>query len=307
MATSLRGGETPHSLAPRKRLALVLNEKAGALLARPETAAATQTLVREAGFDLVEIAPRPLPERIAEAAASGADIVAVAGGDGTIACAARALAGADTALGIVPAGTMDLLARDLGLPIGNQEAALAVITEGRRRRIDVGMLGDAPFLCAAMLGTPARLARHREQGRALGNGPRAWVRFGRAALRALRREPQLRARLTIDGRRVPIRTPSLTITVNPLDDRTGRAFGRSRLDGGRLAAYIVRGRLLGMLPDLARGRTTSSDRIATLRGREIVLESNVSALHVLLDGEPHLLAPPLRFRLRPGALTVIAP
>ncbi len=289
------------------RLALVLNEKAGALLARADAAERLHALVREAGFELVEVEPGELPVRIAQAAASGADIVAVAGGDGTAACAAEALAGRDVALGLLPCGTMDLLARDLRLPVGDPEAAMAVLVSGQRRTIDVGMMGERPFLCAAMLGAPARLAKHREHGRQHGNGPLAWARFGRAAWRAMRREPRLRLRAVIDGREVRLRTAALTITVNPLDDATGRAFGRSRLDTGWFAIYVARGRLLGLLPSVLRGRVPQGRKMAVLRGRDIELHSSAGALRVLLDGEAHLLAPPLRFSIKPRTLTVIAP
>lgn len=307
MATSLRQHGDARSRAPGRRLALVLNEKAGAALARGGLGEGAEALVREAGFEPVAVPPGTLPERIAAAVASGADIVAVAGGDGTVACAAEALAGSELALGILPCGTMDLMARDLALPVGDPAAALAVVASGTPRAVDVGMLGERPFLCAAMLGTPARLARHREQGREHGNGPLAWWRFARAALRAARREHRLRLEAEIDGRRLRLRTVALTIVVNALDDTSGRTFGRRTLDGGRFAIYVVRGGLLGMVPTLLRGRVAKSRRVAVLRGREITLHARAGALRVLLDGEEHLIAPPLRFTLRPRALKVIAP
>lgn len=66
----------------------------------------------------------------------------MAGGDGTVACAARVLAGGAMPLGILPSGTMNLLARDLAIPIGDLAAAVVCLAEGMPRAIDVGEVGD---------------------------------------------------------------------------------------------------------------------------------------------------------------------
>lgn len=307
MATNLRGGATPAGSGDAGRVALVLNEKAGAALAQAGFADSLPGLLAAAGLAAVDVPPGPLPARLANAVESGAGVVAVAGGDGTVACAASLLVGRPVALGIIPCGTMDLLARDLRLPVADPEAALRVIAAGRRRAIDVGMLEDQPFLCAAMLGVPAHLARHREQGRAAGGGIGGWLRFAFAAWRAVRDRRRLHVVAEIDGRRVRLRTPALTVTVNALDDRSGRTFGRTRLDGGELVIYVVRGGLLPAALRLLRGGVSHNPRVAVLRGRRIVLHSRRRALRVLLDGEERLLASPLRFTIKPAALQVIVP
>ncbi|WP_277213486.1 diacylglycerol/lipid kinase family protein [Isoptericola croceus] len=78
------------------------------------------------------------------ALADGADIVVAAGGDGTVRAVAESLSGTDTPMGIVPAGTGNLLARNLDIPLGGVDEAMAVVIGGRDRRIDVGRARITP-------------------------------------------------------------------------------------------------------------------------------------------------------------------
>ena len=298
----------------RRSMGLVANAKAGALLA-DDGGAFHALLERQASvLHVVGEDSGTLPERVAKAAEN--DCVVVAGGDGSVACAAQALAGSGTVLGVIPCGTMNLLARDLGLDPDDREAAIRALSEGRVRAIDVGEVAgrDGPphrFLCASMIGTPARLSRHREAGRDRGNGPLAWASFALAALRALVRNRSMRLVLRMGGVERIVRTPSLTITVNRLDDEAGHSFGRSCLDGGRLAVYLVqRDSALAQLRLLLRtawSGTLRAPNIEVIDTDTVEIGSRHAAIHVLVDGERRLLQPPLHYTIRPGALKVMAP
>ena len=293
-----------------KRVAVVLNGKAGALLDQADCGEMLQYALVEAGLD-AEFIPQEagtLPERVQRAAGSGADAVIVAGGDGTVACAGHALAGGDVPLGILPYGTMNLLAKDLGLPIGDLPAALKAIAAGKVRAIDVAEVNGHSFLCASMLGLPAHLGRTREETR--GSSVRLWSRMARAAMRLLHRGHRLRLTLRLDGRPVRVRAGSLTVTVNPINEACGRAFGRTSLDGGMLAVYHID--RLGMKEAL---RLAMRMVLGRWRHDAAVVEHQAAAvdilgrqsLHVMNDGELTLLQPPLHYCLRPGALRVLVP
>lgn len=310
MAASAHTTSTKDEPGRARRLVLVMNAQAGALLGQRDAASKLQERLQAAGDNVAIVPPEAgtLPERIAQAMATGADCVVVAGGDGTVACAAAALAGSDVALGIIPSGTMNLLAKDLRIDPDDHEAALRIVAEGKPHAIDVGVVGDHVFLCASMLGTPARLSRHREAGRQRGNGVFAWAGFGRAALRALLQNRSIRVVLRFDGREVACRSPAITITVNRLDDGTTRLFGRSNLNGGELAIYVVRRtpawrQALLLLRTALTGRLTHPD-IDFFTTTAVEVEARDEALHVLVDGELRLLRPPLKYTLRPGALRV---
>ena len=129
-----------------RHLAIVMNANAGALLGRAEAAQELERLFEAAGAR-VEIVPADagtLPERIERARATGADMIVIAGGDGSIACAAQALVQDETqgpALGVIPCGTMNLLAKDLQIPVGDTAAASPVCMGGGFRSTGAGARG----------------------------------------------------------------------------------------------------------------------------------------------------------------------
>jgi diacylglycerol kinase family enzyme len=318
MAVSAPQGSTSREDTRPRSLALVANAQAGALLNQAGGSATLEDLLRAETESLEVIAPDAgtLPERVALAIATGADCIVIAGGDGSIACAAAAVAGTQQALGLVPSGTMNLLARDLGLDPANTAAAARILSTGVPRAIDAGCVTGADgethlFLCASMLGTPARLTRHREAGRRQGGGMRAWAGFGRAATRALLANRSLRLVLRVNGQVLSRKTPSLTITVNPLADNSGHLFGRTILDAGTLALYIVpRAGILRQAWLLLRTAITGTlhvPEIEMIETTEIEIAASGAAIRLLIDGEMRLLQPPLRYTVRPGAVRVIAP
>lgn len=298
----------------RRRVTVVLNGAAGALLTQADAIEGTRQLFEAVGLEADFVPPEhgTLPERIAHARDSGADAVVVGGGDGTIACAAQALAGGTVPLGILPLGTMNLMAHDLGLPIDDLAAAIRVVSHGVERQVDVGEVNGHIFLCASMLGLPARLARYREQrrGRML-LVVRIW-RMAAATLRALRRESFETVSLSAGAASERLRSVSLTIAVNAYDaQQAGRVFARTRLDGGELAIYVVRRLHLADALRLTRALVTHSwqdDRqIEQQRAQEVVVRSRRRAVRVMNDGEVMLIAPPLRYRVLPRALSVLVP
>ena len=299
-------------------MALVANGRAGALMRQGGSAGSLEDKLRGEAASLEVIAEKSgsLPDRMEQAVRTGADCVVVAGGDGSIACAAAVLAGTETALGLIPSGTMNLLARDLGLDPDDPDACLRTLADGQVRSIDAGCVAGTDgeghlFLCASMLGTPARLSRHREAGRKRGGGLLAWASFGRAAGLALWRNHSLHLTLRVNGRELQRRTPSLTITVNALDDNSGRMFGRKNLEGGRLVLYLVRRASVPrqawlLLRTVITGSLRAPD-IEVIETTELEVHAKHRALHVLVDGEMRLLAPPLRYIVRPRAVRVVAP
>jgi diacylglycerol kinase family enzyme len=310
------GPVVPPASGPQRTAALVLNEAAGAVLSGKGGGDTLQLQLDQRGLATTIIPPGGLADRIANARDSGAEIIVIAGGDGTVACAAQVLSGSRGTLGIIPLGTMNLLAKDLQIPVGDVAGAIDILAAGTAREIDVAEISGADgdrqiFLCAAMLGSPARLGRHREDGRRRGNGLAGWWHFARALARARSRHKPLPFTLKLDGVVHRLRTSSLTVTVNALDGEAGTVFGRSRLDGGELFVYVVRHRsmveLARVLFHALAGRFGSDPAVTVLHGRQIELDSPDAALRVLVDGEEHLLKVPLRARILGDRLRVMAP
>jgi diacylglycerol kinase family enzyme len=292
------------------RVAIVLNSKAGALLTYSGARDAFSDALSEAGLQAEFIADdEPLPARMARAAKSGADAVVVAGGDGTIACAAQELAGGTIPLGIIPFGTMNLLAKDLGLPIGDAAAALRVIAQGKTRAIDAGDVNGHLFLCASMLGLPVRLGRYREGSR--GQAWRLWFRMAVAACRLIIRGSPVKGRLDIRGKIAALRATTVTVTVNPIDEASGLRFARTRLDLGQLGVYIVHPTGLtgyaALILRLVMGRWRQDSAVKAFLTDAARLDSRRRAVPVMNDGEIFRVPPPLHYRIRPGVLRILAP
>ncbi|KQQ23453.1 diacylglycerol kinase [Methylobacterium sp. Leaf123] len=294
------------------RIVLVANAASGAF-ADGLTPDAIRARLRAAGLDL---APEPderlpLPERLRAALrVEGITAVAVAGGDGTLNCAAGMLAGSGVALGILPLGTMNLLAKDLGIPLDLDEA-IAVLAAGRTRAVDVGRVNGHVFLINSVLGMPARMVRHREAFRGRRLGVPALLRLAVAMLRHLGPYPRLSAVISADGRRRRLRVRLLAVVNNDYAEGPGKILKRSQVDGGELTLYIARRlspwRLARLALGFGLGRWRDEPGLERGAAARIVVSARRRALRVMNDGEVRLIAPPLRYRLMPRALTVIVP
>lgn len=294
------------------RIAVVLNTTAGGLLGADRASADLAALLEQAGHDAV-IEPddgRCLEARIdAAVACDGAEAVVVGGGDGTIAAAAQKLAGTGTALGIIPLGTMNLLAKDLGIPT-SPAGAIAALASGSVREIDVGEVNGRVFLINSVLGMAAKMVRHRESIR----GARSFrerLRFIIALLRHLGRYPPVTVTARIGRRRRRIRTRALVVVSNDYEEGFGQVFKRSSVDRGMLTLYAARNlsvlRVLRLGLGMAVGHWRDAPGLTRYEATEFAIESPRPALRVMNDGEVLLLTPPLLYRVRPRALRVIVP
>ncbi len=300
------------------RAALVLNERAGTLSARPELKPEIVAALRAAGFDLTVIGedavahgPANLPGRIEAAIATGAPVILVGGGDGTIRAVAALLAGTGRAMGVLPLGTLNLLARDLRLPLDPVAAARA-LARATPQPMDVGSVNGETFLCQSVVGIPNAIARLRERHRR----ERSWrslLHVVVGAIRTLRRRRPYRLTVVAPGWRRPWRlwTRALSVVNNAYEEAPGAMFRRPVLDGGRLFLYVSRGFSviwsLRMLARMALGRWRRDADIATLTEPAFTILSRRRHLRVMNDGEVSVLATPLRYETRPGALLMLVP
>ncbi|MDQ0364444.1 diacylglycerol/lipid kinase family protein [Catenuloplanes indicus] len=295
-----------------KRVAVVYNARSGALLARAEASPEEQLteLFAKRG---VEVRMRPfepgtLRIDVAGLLAEEPDAVFVAGGDGTVRALAEQLAGGDVPLGILPLGTMNLLARDLGVPVDLEEAADALLA-APVDRIDVATVNDSPYLHSSMLAMLPHLGRIRERVR----GQRLGVfRLIDRAVRLIRRYPRMELTITVDGAEHLTRTRAVVVSCNPLAAGPAPIPGRKRLDAGRLAVYVTKERgswdLVEVVAKLFNGGWQQDERIRVYEGKTVEVRSTRLALmSVMSDGENAQLATPLRYEIRPRALAVLAP
>lgn len=247
-------------------------------------------------------------DRIAPAAAKLGDraLVVVGGGDGTLGSAAGELAKGSAALGILPLGTRNHLARDLGIPADLSEAA-KVIAARQVRRIDLARINDRVFVNNASIGAYPELVQERDRHHA----PK-WLATMPATLSVLRRLRHHRFKLGIDGAERRIATPLLFVGNNLYRLEAGHLGERPALDDGLLSVFAVgpgrRRDLLGFAIRTLLGRADPERDFAAMgETAALTVAGHPHHIAVALDGEVVRLPMPLRFSIQPRALQVVAP
>lgn len=240
----------------------------------------------------------------------GRHLVVVGGGDGTLGAAAEVLAGSDTVLGILPLGTHNHFARQLGIP-QDLPGAAGLLADGRRKRVDVGAVNGHIFLNNASIGFYPSLVRTREQEEHRHGLPK-WLANLPASWAALRRLRHHRLRVEIDGVERQVRTPLLFVGNNIYELEGGHVGERAALDEGLLSLYAVKARTrlgalwfgLKVLGGMAR---LERDFAEAKTCRALTVRAHSDEVHIALDGEVYRLESPLRFEVRPRALRVMVP
>ncbi len=246
---------------------------------------------------------------VEQALALGCEAVVAGGGDGTLNAVASLLVGRPVAFGVLPLGTLNHFAKDLGIPL-EVDPALAAIAAGHTVEIDVGEVGGRYFLNNSSLGLYVDIVRHREkQQQRLGRGK--WPAFAWAAWGALRRWPVLTVALTVDGRACVLRTPFVFVGNNVYRMEGFHVGERDGLCDGVLSVYVAgrAGRwplfVLGLRALVGRLRQAKDFR--AFAATELRIETTRPEARIATDGEVCRLPTPLHYRIHPRALRVIVP
>jgi diacylglycerol kinase family enzyme len=263
---------------------------------------------RKLTVDVVE--PDQIESKLKQAADSDADAVIAGGGDGTIRTAASLVLNSDKALGILPLGTFNRLARDLGIPLDLKQAALT-LAEADVTAIDVAMVQDRVFLCQSMIGVASEISEQRQRlrGRPAGERLVGYMRLLSDLWRA-RRGLSL---IVEDGNeKRSVRALSLMVSNNCYAEQRGLMPQRPRLNQGCLGVYVSKHRrgsaLIGaLLKAAALGRWRSDPKIEHMRARSMVVESVLPRIKASNDGEIEILTFPLTYSIRSHALRVLVP
>ena len=294
------------------RVPVLLNRAGGSLAADPALADRARDALTGAGLDVeVELlGGGECAVRCRAIAERGDPLVIVGGGDGTISAAASALAGTETLLGILPLGTLNHFARDLGLPTDLGEAA-RLIAAGKERRVDIGEMNDRVFINNSAIGLYPLMVVDRDlQRKRLGRSKRLAMIV--ASLRTLIRFNHHRLTLTVNEERTGrVDTPLLFVGNNDYRIDIGAPGQRERLDGGELYVLVMRKKSrTGLLAASIRallGRSHPDDMVQLEGVDRLRVSSHRPQLAVSLDGEVVRCAPPLEYKVRKKALRVVAP
>lgn len=245
-----------------------------------------------------------------EAVTKRVGLVVAGGGDGTISCVAGALAGTGTKLGILPLGTLNHFARDVGLPLDLGEAA-AVVANGKPRAVDVAEVNGRLFVNNSAIGLYPLMVLDRDaQQRRLGRSKRLAMIV--ASFRTLLRFHHRRLTLTVNEERAGrVDTPLLFVGNNDYRVDIGAPGRRESLDDGELCVFVLRKKTAkGLIAATVRAlfnRSRDDDMVRIDGVERLRVSSKRSHLAVSLDGETAMMETPLDYRIRPKALKVVAP
>lgn len=241
---------------------------------------------------------------------AGQPFVVVGGGDGTLGGAAGILAKTDSALGILPVGTRNHLARELGIPLDLPGAA-KLIADKPERKIDLARVNGEAFVNNASIGLYPSLVRRRDVASKRRGLPK-WLATIPATAGALANLRNDRLSLdTPDGKQM-LKTPMLFVGNNRYALEAGKIGIREALDGGALALYAVAAKSAAGLAAFALrtiiGRANPDLDFAALGEMPaFTVNGPGQTIFIALDGEVKSLSLPLEFEIEPRGLTVIAP
>jgi YegS/Rv2252/BmrU family lipid kinase len=255
------------------------------------------------------LAGEAIADRVKKAVDEGSDLLVVGGGDGSISGAAGILAGTKTRLGILPLGTLNHFARDLGIPADLEEAAKLIAT-GTARSIDVAEVNGRVFVNNSAIGLYPLMVLDRElQQKRLGRSKRLAMLV--ASARTLARFNHYRLTLTVNDEQERIDTPLLFVGNNDYRIDIGAPGKRENLEDGRLSVFVMRKKTRrGLIAASIRAlfnRARPDDMVSLANVERLKVASRRSHLIIAVDGEVESISGPLDYRVRKGALQVIVP
>ena len=253
----------------------------------------------QSGAEVVELAR--------EAAQGPYKVIVAAGGDGTINSVAAAVIDSHKILGVLPLGTLNHFARDLGIPSDLEQAARTIIA-GHTIEVDVAEVNGRIFLNNSSLGLYPMIVREREKHQRLGF--RKWPAFIWATIQALlRRNPFLDVRLRVNDELMDRTTPFVFVGNNEYAMDLLNIGQRNRLDRGELSIYITHGtsrlKLISLALRAVVGRLRNDKDFLALRSNEVKIQTARKRVRVAFDGEIEVMEAPLLYRVRSRALRVI--
>lgn len=250
------------------------------------------------------------------AVAASVDVLFIVGGDGSINTALPALINTGTALGVLPAGTANVWAQELGLPgltwtrIMALEESARLLAHGQIRKVDIGLCNEKPFLLWAGIGLDAFIV-HRIEPRQRWEKHFAVVQYMASAIWNASFWRGIDLEIEVDGE--IIGDHYLLAVINNIHLYAGGYANLSTnalLDDGIMDLWIFKGDTLGdtvqRVLELLSGSHKKSDQVALVPFKSLMLKSK-SNLYVQVDGEPVNALQPLQIKVSPQSLRVLVP
>lgn len=251
-----------------------------------------------------------------QASVHGMDAFFMAGGDGSINQAVAGLMGSKTALGVLPAGTSNVFAQELGLPALSYTRLMALEESARLlvkadvRQMDVGLCNERPFLLWAGVGLDAFIV-HRIEPRSRWEKHFSVVHYGTSVVWHASFWHGMNLEVETDGKKISGHfLLGLVSNIHLYAGGLARLSPDARVDDGWMDLWLFEGETLGdtvkCALDLLSGRHLHSNKVQHLTFQNLHLQSG-STMYFQLDGEPVMDVSPVVIRVVPRALNVLVP
>ena len=290
---------------------VLLNAAAGSVRGAPDLPLRVTEAFAKAGAkaDVRAVPPDELPLEARAAMVRKVDAVVAAGGDGTLATIAAALAGTGMPMGVLPLGTLNHFAKDIGVPL-DLEAAAAAIVNGVPRDVDIGEVNGHVFLNNSSLGLYPRMVRLREERGHHHRIGKIVATFW-AGIAALKQFPTLAVRVHAGRETKARRTPVIFVGNNRYQSSFLKPASREAIDRGELSLFIANwtGRL-GILRLATRalfGRLDAAKDFEVSTVTEVWVHTRKRVVSVATDGELTRMRTPLHYIVRPRCLRILVP
>ena len=291
---------------------ILINGKSGTMLNMGQPA--IESAIATSGIGIAELCfsePEDMQDNLARLSKQSTPLL-IGGGDGTIRETAKYLSNHGKAFGILPFGTMNLLAHDLGLTTLQQ--ALSAYAAGAQPRVmDAGFVNGEIFLCCASIGTMPEASVYREENRQQ-NDLLLIPRMFLFVVQNLEKNQNKRLSLKIDGQKMHLRSPALVVSINRFAESsiwTQSNFKRANLTGGELAVYapetLTHMSRLRFLTRLLVGNWLKDPDLNEMTGKRVTVKTRHRQDVVSIDGEVMELTEPLRFSLKQKFVKLLVP
>lgn len=236
-------------------------------------------------------------------------IIVAAGGDGTLNSVAQELQHKPIAMGIIPLGTFNYVARALNIPLDPFEAA-EVIVSGQSQGVNIGTINQYVYLNNASIGLYPKIIEQREVHNA---------RFGRfrgvamvsGFIVLMREQQKLKLKMTVDGEQTPIETPLVFFGNNQLQLQDMKLQLFKCVEQGKLAVVAItqlsRWQMIKLIHRLQIGQFEQAPEVTSFCADTIKIEASVKRMKVAIDGEIVRIKTPLVFKVAHNALQVMVP
>ncbi|MBC8066606.1 MAG: YegS/Rv2252/BmrU family lipid kinase [Chlorobia bacterium] len=271
--------------------------------------AQAENALKEAGIELsiskLLKDPRQISPIVKDAIAKNTPLVCVGGGDGTFSAVAQHFIGKESILGVLPLGTGNSLARDLGIN-ANVEEAVKTVIEGRVEHIDLGKVNNEYFVNVATIGLTTRIAEGLDDA--------AKKRFGRAVylfaiIKAVASASPFRVSLTIEGKEHSFRSFQVVVGSGRYHGGPFPVTPEASIESGKLAGYVLtstrRSVLLKYGINLWLKRQTEMPEVFQFEAETLMIKT-IPVKRITIDGEIKIRTPG-EFKILPAAIKVMAP